>query len=511
LKQGDERLRLNNEVDKFSRQRGLIRQDVLEQIKVEFVNDDLIPPVFLSTMKKISQQLGIRTFPFKGSSEHPTFKIRWLHQEANIEEFDVFTIPVHYGKDGVFLNGEISKDECHAFYEQSLATLASCLAWSEIIRRSKAYQPVEIPKVTVSVNVRVNENSLYRNVNQLKFALENHSFSKNVKDTNDGTSHRRVSLRLDEQDPLVKELLSKLQVDCIDDTIEPKNPVIRMTLPDVKSPLQGHVTIVGAGGLGTWCLFNLVGGLKRSSDSNVNFLIFDKDLEIERHNLNRQVIYSEEDIGQTKISATRAWLRKKLPQSNIDIALELTDLMAQREFSQSDDGVDFDDLFPLDQDLKHHPQSHLETEDVISKLDCTNVIVGCLDAMRPRVLANYIAADRGVPYVNGGVSGFHSQFQLFSSSNLVEMYGEKIATDTTVSSCQEDGEVPLSSMVLTNAFSGAFQAISIGQLLNKNHADFVFSSYWNAYHNDVHLDIVKHIRREHTSLARVREALWGQN
>ncbi len=83
-----------------------------------------------------------------------------------------------------------------------------------------------------------------------------------------------------------------------------------MALPDLTSPLQGHVTIVGAGGLGTWCLFNLVGGLKRSSDSNVNFLIFDKDLEIERHNLNRQVIYSEEDIGQTKISATRAWLRK---------------------------------------------------------------------------------------------------------------------------------------------------------------------------------------------------------
>ncbi len=93
----------------------------------------------------------------------------------------------------------------------------------KLFGRSKAYQPVEIPKVTVSVNVRVNENSLYRNVNQLKFMLENHSFSKNVKDTNDGTSHRRVSLRLNEQDPLVKELLSKLQVECIDETIKPKN------------------------------------------------------------------------------------------------------------------------------------------------------------------------------------------------------------------------------------------------------------------------------------------------
>ena len=34
--------------------------------------------------------------------------------------------------------------------------------------------------------------------------------------------------------------------------------------------------------------------------------IFDKDMEVEEHNLNRQVIYNEEDIGLTKISATQA-------------------------------------------------------------------------------------------------------------------------------------------------------------------------------------------------------------
>ena len=67
-------------------------------------------------------------------------------------------------------------------------------------------------------------------------------------------------------------------------------------------------------------------------------------MEVEEHNLNRQVIYSEDDIGLTKISATQRWLAKGLTNSNVELAYELVDAMAQDEFETSNEGIDLDDL-----------------------------------------------------------------------------------------------------------------------------------------------------------------------
>jgi hypothetical protein len=99
-------------------------------------------------------------------------------------------------------------------------------------------------------------------------------------------------------------------------------------------------------------------------------------------------------------------------------------------------------------------------------LQDTDAVVGCLDAMRPRVLADLISARQNKPYINGGVNGLIAQYNEFTSTNLVETYGASVAKDTKVVSCQEDGDVPVSSIVLTNALVGAFQAISAIQRLS---------------------------------------------
>ena len=500
-------MQINSSYETFSRQRGLLKQHVLQNLNVVFSESSHIPESFVRTMQKISQQLGVTNFP--GTPNERSYKVQWI-DEPGLIDYDSDTIPIHFGQKGVFLNGKHGGDEFEGIYEQSVATIASCLVWSEIIRRSKAYQPVEIPKITVSVNVRVNENSLYRNVNDLTFDLGDHQFSKNIRDINDGTSHRRVSLRLDQNDPITQHFLDALEVNFKEEQIESAFPELEFQLPPIHERLEGHISIVGAGGLGTWCLYNLVEGLQNSINSKVDFLIFDKDLEVEKHNLNRQVIFTEDDIGKAKIHATKQWLKHRLPTSEIDIAYELTDMMTKRSFVPTSDGIDLDDLFA---NHGNHSFDGIEDElgiaDIISIFDRTNLIVGCLDAMRPRVLANLIATERGIPYINAGVSNFYSQFQLFTSTNLVELYGKDIATDVRVSSCQEDGDVPLSSMVLTNAFAGAFQAISIIQMLNGQKENVLTSCLWNAYNNDVHVQFSDVRDATNTSTQAMKSALWG--
>ena len=170
-------------------------------------------------------------------------------------------------------------------------------------------------------------------------------------------------------------------------------------------------------------------------------------MEVEEHNLNRQVIYSNEDIGMTKISATQRWLAKRLTNSNVELAYELIDAMAEDEFKESDEGIDLDDII-MDQPPENIEDGYILTiQESIERLQNTDLILGCLDAMRPRVLADYIAAKNNIPYVNGGVANFSCEFSEFMTSTLIDKYGSQIAKNTTVSSCQEDGDVPILSLI----------------------------------------------------------------
>ena len=494
--------------DRFSRQRGLVRQDAVRQLVVSLQFDEF-PEAFLEAMKTLGEQLGA---PEIVDGPSPTsadgFQIEWAPTAK--QEPDLHCLHVSYGTEGIFLDGSSAGDPVDAVYEPAIATVAACLVWSEILRRSDAYQPIEIPKVSVSVNVRVNENSLRNYVPTLKFSLDGHPVHLNVREANDGTMHKRVLLRLDDDDPLVQDLIRKVNVQLPGHEVEPRSPTLPLSLPGLNKQLSGHLSIVGAGGLGTWCLHTLVEGLKHAEKADVHFLVFDKDLEIEEHNLNRQVIYGPEDVGSTKIAATRRWLEQRLPDAHVETVYELTDAMAHPAEEASDDGLNLDDLFESGPAPNVLEDETLSVQHTIEQLTSTDMILGCLDAMRPRVLANCIAAMQGVPYINGGVAALEGAYHQFTNRSLIEMYGPGAARDTTVMSCQEDGAVPLSSIVLTNAFVGAFQALAALQRLSGHPSSCIQSAYWNAYENEVQVQQGPEHPIQCASVDALSQALWPE-
>ncbi|MBT3476628.1 MAG: ThiF family adenylyltransferase [Euryarchaeota archaeon] len=491
--------------DRFSRQRGLIRQSVVQGLRVHLTGENTMPEPFKDAMVCLGEHLGVDTFPV--TPPEASYSVSWSGQKAVDIEINPNNIAVTYDTHGIYLDGRVSASAVDPVYEPSIATIAACMVWSEILRRSQAYTPVEIPKVSVSVNVRVNENSQHTNISQLEFGLKGHLTHQNVRETNDGSAHRRVLLRLDDEDPIAIQLRDALEIRALHESQFPKFPCLEFELPSVSPRLEGHLTVVGAGGLGTWCLHTLVEGLRRSKEQHVSFLIFDKDMEVEKHNLNRQVIFTEADIGLPKIEATRRWLAQRLEGSKVDIVYELIDSMVH-EVEACDDGADLDEFFdePIDSDSE--VTDVLDASEVFEHLNKTDLVLGCLDAMRPRVLADLIAAQRGLPYSNGGIANYSGEFREFSSSSLVELYGESIAQDRKVSSCQEDGEVPQSSMVLTNALVGAFQALSAIQRLSKHQTSVVKSVYWNAFENEFHLVHSDGRLNRTAQVGRLERALW---
>jgi len=155
------------------------------------------------------------------------------------------------------------------------------------------------------------------------------------------------------------------------------------------------------------------------------------------------------------------------------------------------------------------PYEILSDDEIRTQLEQTDAILGCLDAMRPRVLADLIAARKNQPYVNGGITGLFAQYTEFSTTNLVEFYGPSVARDQVVYSCQEDGEVPLSSLAITNAFVGSLQAISALQRLTGQKYSSIGSVNWNARYNEVYCNLSDGELNRKSGVQQLEKALWS--
>ena len=268
----------------------------------------------------------------------------------------------------------------------SASSIGYCclLGLNEIIRRSECYLPVNIPKITLSLNVRVDELSMSGSIEDLKFNLEGMETTNTIRNIDSNLGHKRVAMRFSSSHELVKQLVDKLQISGGDRNSSPKFPFIEYNLGEDVETLSGHVTVVGAGGLGTWVLHSLVHGVKNLTNSNLSLLVIDKDMAIEPHNLNRQVIFSREDVGKPKIEATRDWLAKTLPTANVNLAYELNDSNVNYTSQEPDDNSGGFSLEDLNIGHKSIARDYdVESDKSIHKLENTDAVVGCLDAMRP--------------------------------------------------------------------------------------------------------------------------------
>jgi adenylyltransferase/sulfurtransferase len=125
-----------------------------------------------------------------------------------------------------------------------------------------------------------------------------------------------------------------------------------------------HVIITGIGGLGCASATYLTA----AGVGHITIVDFDV---VELSNLNRQVLYWEEDIGEKKV------------------------VVAQRKLSKLNLGTEIIPIF-----------AKITGENVFSIVDGAQVVVDGLDNFHTRLLVNSACVKHRIPYIHGGVSRF---------------------------------------------------------------------------------------------------------
>ena len=136
---------------------------------------------------------------------------------------------------------------------------------------------------------------------------------------------------------------------------------------------NSRVLIIGAGGLGSACAPYLAA-------SGVGEIILVDDDVVDLTNLQRQITYTSENIGQNKVIAAKAFLETLNPLIKVTV------------FSQR-----ADELFLRQQ---------------ISEID---VVIDCTDNFKTRQLINMVCVDSRKPLVFGAALQFDGQFSVFDS------------------------------------------------------------------------------------------------
>ena len=92
-----------------------------------------------------------------------------------------------------------------------------------------------------------------------------------------------------------------------------------------------------------------------------------------------------------------------------------------------------------------------------------------VDNLRARTLLNAMSSRSMIPMINAGAQGFSGQFDLFmpDESCMLCRYGIGAAREDVRMSCQEDGEVPFSSIVTSTAIFGALEGLALLSVLTQ--------------------------------------------
>ncbi|MEE2758962.1 MAG: ThiF family adenylyltransferase, partial [Candidatus Thermoplasmatota archaeon] len=190
------------------------------------------------------------------------------------------------------------------------------------------------------------------------------------------------------------------------------------------------VVVLGAGGLGSWAAPLFANGVNLE---NLQLTLIDGDDSVDEHNLNRQVLYTEDDIGLPKAIQAASRMQSLFGSTpniqGIHSRLE-SNHVYEMEFLGDMETISLDSLF-------EHDENQDSTDEVIkSALDGMEVGLACLDNMNSRTLFNHACIVRNSRFVNAGSQAFEGLVEIFDSNVcMVCRYGEDAARSREIISC----------------------------------------------------------------------------
>jgi molybdopterin/thiamine biosynthesis adenylyltransferase len=211
--------------------------------------------------------------------------------------------------------------------------------------------------------------------------------------------------------------------------------------------VKGNVTVLGIGGLGSWASPLLLEAL---SSGCINLV--DGDLTIENHNLNRQLLYKEKDVGGKKSEVAEQRLSKYNPSIKINGFPTYLNNSHIYETNTDDDDLG----------------EGILNERLSNAIKSSDVNLACLDNMAARTLLNEASVINEVAMINGGGESIHGIIERFSDDGcMICRYGNDTARSVEKISCTEEGTRPIASIVTTTAWTGSMMAaLAILELCN---------------------------------------------
>lgn len=487
------------------RQEGLVAQKKIDSLHIQVIceKEDSNRQIecLSSGFLKIASQLGTPNIEFNdcdltnfpsGYQEDKNFDFSVILGDTIATNIQNPTIRIQLLDSGIKISSDNKKSdngikqfsgEPHKVHTPGLATIASALAWQEILRRTGTILPVEIPKQYIDINYRIDKSSIPVGVtieDFLELYTENDELLEyKIKPREDGSDHVLLTVRSDLGEEIADTVFQKIMLKkTIQENVISKE--IEFSIPGLKESMNDdldnqfeelNVSIVGLGGLGSWTLDTIIDGLKNSNHNGngLSLNLIDPDLEVERHNLNRQIMYDSGDIGRPKAIVCSEKISNNLPQVNVHAITTRIGLEHMQEILFKDNltNTDLSDIEVIDLDFCNHENISLG---ISEKLANSNLIVSCVDNLRTRSILNSISSGIGIYFINAGAGGFNGNFDVISSTDscMLCRYGKKAISNFKPMSCQVDGEVPFSSIVTSTAIFGALQGLAVLQRIFTN-------------------------------------------
>ncbi|WP_336110006.1 ThiF family adenylyltransferase [Streptomyces sp. PTD9-10] len=220
---------------------------------------------------------------------------------------------------------------------------------------------------------------------------------------------------------------------------------------------DARVLVCGAGALGGWAA-----GVLAASGAVAHLTVVDMDDRVELHNLNRQILFRDSDVGAPKAERTAARLREIDPE----LEVEALATVIGPELLGAPAAVDTAALGgppELRARLAEVARSRARLEE---ELAAATAVLSCPDNQQTRWTLNVLAERHKLPLVNGAVDGVIGRVHVCdpstSSMCLVCWLGTSIADDPVRRSCTDvvDG-IPVQALVTSAAVVGAAQAAAL--------------------------------------------------